>query len=94
MGTDTMAYAASALSFMLNDLAKPVVMTGSMVPFAEAYSDARRNLVMSMIFAAYTPRRLSRIKLQNNDERAVCERDAHTHTHTHTRKETRRDSER
>ena len=52
MGTDTMAYTSSALSFMLEGLRKPVVLTGSMVPFAEAYSDARRNLVMAMIFAA------------------------------------------
>ncbi|KAJ8613612.1 hypothetical protein CTAYLR_006157 [Chrysophaeum taylorii] len=52
LGTDTMAYCASALSFMLEDLAKPVVLTGSMVPFAEAYSDARHNLVLSLIFAA------------------------------------------
>lgn len=51
LGTDTMAYCASALSFMLENLAKPVVLTGSMIPFAKAYSDARRNLVMSLIFA-------------------------------------------
>ena len=51
MGTDTMAYTSSALSFMLEGLRKPVILTGSMVPFAEAYSDARRNLVMAMIFA-------------------------------------------
>ena len=52
MGTDTMAYAASALSFMLENLAKPVVFTGSMIPLAEPYNDARRNLVLSMQFAA------------------------------------------
>lgn len=51
MGTDTMAYLASALSFMLEGLRKPVILTGSMIPFAEAYSDARHNLIMSMIFA-------------------------------------------
>ena len=51
MGTDTMAYTASALSFMLEGLSKPVVLTGSMIPFAESYSDARRNLVMALIFA-------------------------------------------
>ena len=37
MGTDTMAYCASALSFMLEGLSKPVVLTGSMIPFAESY---------------------------------------------------------
>ncbi|CAE6971457.1 ansA [Symbiodinium sp. CCMP2592] len=51
-GTDTMAYAGSALSFMLEDLAKPVVFTGSMIPLAEPYNDARRNLILSMQFAA------------------------------------------
>ena len=51
-GTDTMAYAGSSLSFMLEDLAKPVVFTGSMIPLAEPYNDARRNLILSMQFAA------------------------------------------
>lgn len=44
-GTDTMAYTASALSFCLNNLGKPVVMTGSQVPLMSLRSDARRNLV-------------------------------------------------
>ena len=52
MGTDTMAYAASALSFMLEHLAKPVIFTGAQIPIAEVYSDARRNLIVSVIFAA------------------------------------------
>jgi len=52
MGTDTMAYAATALSFMLENLGKPVVFTGSQVPIAEPHSDARQNLIMSLIFAA------------------------------------------
>lgn len=52
MGTDTMAYASSALSFMLENLAKPVVFTGSQIPFAQVYTDARRNLLVSMIVAA------------------------------------------
>jgi L-asparaginase len=51
-GTDTMAYTASALSFMLEGLGKAVVITGSMIPLAAVYSDARRNLLISMIFAA------------------------------------------
>jgi len=51
-GTDTMAYVASALSFMLENLAKPVVITGSQIPFCEVYNDARRNLIISMIFAS------------------------------------------
>ncbi len=44
-GTDTMAYTASALSFCLNNLEKPVVLTGSQVPLMSIRSDARRNLI-------------------------------------------------
>lgn len=50
-GTDTMAYAASALSFMLENLGKPVVFTGSQIPLMEPYNDARKNLIMALIFA-------------------------------------------
>ena len=52
MGTDTMAYAATALSFMLENLGKTVVFTGSQIPFVEVYNDARRNLIASLIFAS------------------------------------------
>jgi len=52
MGTDTMAYCATALSFMLENLGKPVVVTGSQIPFCEPYNDARRNLIMALIFAS------------------------------------------
>ena len=52
MGTDTMAYASSALSFMFQNLGKPVVMTGSQIPLKEPYNDARKNLIMAIIFAA------------------------------------------
>jgi L-asparaginase len=52
MGTDTMAYTASALSFMLENLGKPVVFTGSQIPLCEPYNDARRNLIMALIFAS------------------------------------------
>lgn len=51
MGTDTMAYASSAMSFMLENLGKTVVFTGSQIPFCEVYNDARRNLIVSIIFA-------------------------------------------
>jgi L-asparaginase len=50
-GTDTMAYTASALSFMLENLAKPVIVTGSMIPWSKGYSDARRNLLISLDIA-------------------------------------------
>jgi len=50
-GTDTMAYTASALSFMLSGLGKPVILTGSMSPLEEPVSDARRNLITSIIIS-------------------------------------------
>lgn len=50
-GTDTMAYTASALSFMFSGLGKPVVLVGSMLPFGEVHSDARRNLACSILIA-------------------------------------------
>ncbi|KAL3787261.1 hypothetical protein HJC23_004135 [Cyclotella cryptica] len=52
MGTDTMAYAASALTFMLQNLGKPVIFTGSQIPLREPYNDARKNLIMATIFAS------------------------------------------
>lgn len=50
-GTDTMAYTASALSFMLEGLNKPVIITGSQIPFCEIRSDARDNLLTALIIA-------------------------------------------
>lgn len=50
-GTDTMAYTASALSFALLNLAKPVILTGSQVPLSSIRSDARRNLINSVEMA-------------------------------------------
>ena len=52
-GTDTMAYAASAMAFMLQDLTKPVILTGSQVPLANPRSDGIRNLTTSMLLAAH-----------------------------------------
>ncbi len=51
-GTDTMAYTASALSFMLSGLAKPVVFTGAQLPISESRSDARENLVTALEVAS------------------------------------------
>ena len=51
-GTDTMAYTASALSFMLEGLGKPVILTGSQIPLCELRSDGRDNLINSMVIAA------------------------------------------
>lgn len=52
-GTDTMAFSASALSFMLGNLGKPVVFTGSQIPLCELRNDARENLVTSLILAGF-----------------------------------------
>lgn len=51
-GTDTMAYTASALPFILEGLGKPVVVTGSQIPLSELRSDGRDNLVSSLLTAA------------------------------------------
>lgn len=51
-GTDTMSYTASALSFMLEGLNKPVVLTGSQIPLCELRSDGRDNLINSIVIAS------------------------------------------
>jgi L-asparaginase len=50
-GTDTMAYTASALAFLLPGLDKPVIMTGSQRPLVEVRTDARNNLVDACLLA-------------------------------------------
>lgn len=54
-GTDTMAYTASALSFMFKDLTKPIIVTGSQIPFSELRSDGQVNLLNSLFIAANYP---------------------------------------
>lgn len=51
-GTDTMAFTASALSFMLENLGKPVILTGSQLPLGILRSDARENLITSIELAS------------------------------------------
>lgn len=51
-GTDTMAYTASALSFLLENLAKPVILTGSVLPISEPRTDGVLNLVNALELAA------------------------------------------
>ncbi|MBN1596703.1 MAG: asparaginase [Bacteroidales bacterium] len=51
-GTDTMAYSASALSFMLENLGKPVIFTGSQLPIGSLRTDAKENLVTAIQIAA------------------------------------------
>ncbi|BFZ07645.1 hypothetical protein BsWGS_10683 [Bradybaena similaris] len=50
-GTDTMAYSASALSFMCEHLGKPIILTGSQIPIFETRSDGRDNFLASLIIA-------------------------------------------
>lgn len=51
-GTDTMAYTASALSFMLENLAKPVIITGAQIPISEIRSDGKDNIIATLLIAA------------------------------------------
>ena len=50
-GTDTMAYTASALSFMLENLTKPVILTGSQLPIGQLRTDGKENLITSIELA-------------------------------------------
>lgn len=51
-GTDTMAYTASALSFMIENLRKPVVLTGAQLPIGKLRTDAKENLITALEIAA------------------------------------------
>lgn len=51
-GTDTMAYTASALSFMLENLSKPVILTGSQLPIGMLRTDGKENLITAIEIAA------------------------------------------
>jgi len=51
-GSDTMSYTASALSFMLENLGKPVIFTGSQLPIGDLRTDAKENLITSIQIAA------------------------------------------
>jgi L-asparaginase len=54
-GTDTLAYTASALSFMLENLSKPVILTGSQIPISEIRNDAIDNVITSLWLCANQP---------------------------------------
>ena len=51
-GTDTMAYTASAMSFLLENLSKPVILTGAQLPIGVARTDARENLITALEIAS------------------------------------------
>ena len=54
-GTDTMAYTSSALSFMFDNLSKPIIVTGSQIPLSQLRSDGQVNLLNSLYIAANYP---------------------------------------
>ena len=60
-GTDTMAYTASALSFLFRNLSKPVVITGSQLPILEPRTDAVMNFVNALSIAGYIATGLPRV---------------------------------
>lgn len=51
-GTDTMAYTAAALSYLIQDSPKPIVLTGSQKPMGDSFTDAKLNLFQSILYAA------------------------------------------
>ena len=51
-GTDTMAYTAAALSYLIQDSPRPIVLSGSQQPMASPFTDARLNLFQSVLYAA------------------------------------------
>jgi L-asparaginase len=67
-GTDTMAFTAAALSFMLEDLAKPVVLTGSQIPLEETRNDAQNNLLTSLLLLGRYHARLPEVMVFFGDK--------------------------
>lgn len=61
-GSDTMSYTASALSFMLENLSKPVIFTGSQLPIGDLRTDAKENLITSIQIAAFQENGISKIQ--------------------------------
>ena len=64
-GSDTMSYTASALSFMLENLDKPVILTGSQLPIGDLRTDAKENLITAIQVAA--------LQKQNTDQPLIQE---------------------
>ena len=62
-GSDTMSYTASALSFMFENLAKPVILTGSQLPIGDLRTDAKENLITAIQIAS----------LQQNNKAVITE---------------------
>lgn len=62
-GTDTMAYTASALSFMLENLTKPVILTGAQLPIDVIRTDARENFITSLEIASQEDKRVPEVSI-------------------------------
>jgi L-asparaginase len=65
-GTDTMAYTSSVLSFMFENLSKPIIVTGSQIPLSQLRSDGQVNLLNSLFIAANYP--ISEVGLYFNNK--------------------------
>jgi L-asparaginase len=65
-GTDTMAYTSSALSFMFENLSKPVIVTGSQIPLSQLRSDGQVNVLNALYIAANYP--ISEVSLFFNNK--------------------------
>lgn len=61
-GSDTMSYTGSALSFMFENLTKPIILTGSQLPIGDLRTDAKENLITSLQLASQTAHGKPRIK--------------------------------
>ena len=61
-GSDTMSYTASALSFMLENLSKPVIFTGSQLPIGDLRTDAKENLITAIQVASLQENGVAQIK--------------------------------
>lgn len=72
-GTDTMAYTASALSFMLCNLHKPVILTGAQLPIGVARTDARENFITALEIAAAVDTARPGVPAQENEQPMVPE---------------------
>lgn len=61
-GSDTMSYTASALSFMFENLSKPVILTGSQLPIGDLRTDAKENLITAIQIASLRKNRMALIQ--------------------------------
>jgi len=66
-GTDTMVYTAAALSFLLEGLSKPVILTGAQLPIGTVRNDARNNLITAMELAASGHPQAAEVGIYFND---------------------------